>query len=152
MITRSPFITHENASGALWTQGLCSSQGRQVFFFIFFPRYHLGQKDAKEMRSCLWEGPLSLKAPKCWQHLRNTMRGTLCEQSSQPSVCTSGCLPVLAASFRNLSLFAPVCFPAEERGSDQKGQGSHQPTAQSSPASHGKRPKVNLSIKATQRA
>lgn len=102
LITRSPFITHEKVSGALWTQGLCSSQGRQDFFFFC---HHLGCKDAKEIRICSWKEPLSLRSelPKpqrmpfgqaakgqaklkaCPQHLRNTQRGGPCKQSSQPS-------------------------------------------------------------------
>lgn len=59
LITRSPFITHEKVSGALWTQGLCSSQGRQDFFS---PCHYLGCKDAKEIRICFWEEPLSLRS------------------------------------------------------------------------------------------
>lgn len=69
------------------------------------------------MKSCLWEGPLSLRAPKCLQHSRNAGRGSLCEQSSQPGGWRVQIrrLPPPGILIRGLELVCPSLFSNRKR-------------------------------------
>lgn len=86
------------------------------------------------MRGCLWEGPLSLRAPKSLQLLRNTILGEAAFVSKAHSpVCADQAASAPGLFILGLEFVCSSLFSNRKRGSDQKGQGFPKPAAQSSP-------------------